>query len=373
MVDFSYSEEQQLLKDSVERFAREQMTIGRRRELVASDDGFSRDNWAKFAELGWLAAPFSEASGGLGGGPLEVMVLMEAFGRGLALEPFLATVLLAGGLLEKGGNADQKAALLPGVVAGETMLAFAYAEPRSRFALNDVATRAARDGAGYRLTGHKAVVFHGASADTLVVSARTSGEARDADGITLFLVDPAADGVTLRGYGTVDGLRAADIRLDDVAVGEDAVVGAVGAALPLIEEVVDRATVALCAEALGLMDVLYETTLEYSKTRQQFGRPIGKFQVVQHRLVDMFVACQQARSMVLMATLKLDTPERRRAVSAAKVHIGRAGRLIGQEAVQLHGGMGMTEELIVGHYFKRLTMIDTCFGNVDHHLARFAA
>ena len=374
-MDFTLSDEQKLLKDSVDRFVAEKYGLDVRRALVASEDGFGRENWKTFAELGWLAIPFAEASGGLGGGPIEVMVLMEAFGRGLVVEPFISTILTGASLVEALGDKEQKAAILPSVIQGKKLIAFAHVEPQARFTLSDIMTTATADGGGYRISGHKAVVFGGDSANHLIVSARTSGDQRDENGISLFLVDAEAAGVTRRSYGTVDGLRAADVALKDVLVGPEALLGEEGDTFATIESVVDRATAAVCAEAVGAMDSLHEQTLEYLNTREQFGVKLGKFQALQHRSVDMFVACQEARTMTYVATLSLDKPrtERIRAVSAAKSHIGRAGRLVGQEAVQLHGGMGMTDELAVGHYFKRLTMIDTLFGNMDHHLERFAA
>ena len=374
-MDFTLSDEQKLLKDSVDRFVAEKYGLDVRRALVASEDGFGRENWKTFAELGWLAIPFAEASGGLGGGPIEVMVLMEAFGRGLVVEPFISTILTGASLVEALGDEEQKVAILPNVIQGKKLITFAHVEPQARFTLSDIMTTATADGGGYRISGHKAVVFGGDSANHLIVSARTSGDQRDENGISLFLVDAKAEGVTRRSYGTVDGLRAADVALKDVLVGPEALLGEEGDTFATIESVVDRATAAVCAEAVGVMDSLHEQTLEYLNTREQFGVKLGKFQALQHRSVDMFVACQEARTMTYVATLSLDKPrtERIRAVSAAKSHIGRAGRLVGQEAVQLHGGMGMTDELAVGHYFKRLTMIDTLFGNMDHHLERFAA
>ena len=374
-MDFTLSDEQKLLKDSVDRFVAEKYGLDVRRALVASEDGFGRENWKTFAELGWLAIPFAEASGGLGGGPIEVMVLMEAFGRGLVVEPFISTVLTGASLVEALGDKEQKAAILPSVIQGKKLITFAHVEPQARFTLSDIMTTATADGGGYRISGHKAVVFGGDSANHLIVSARTSGDQRDENGISLFLVDAKAEGVTRRSYGTVDGLRAADVALTDVLVGPEALLGEEGDTFAAIESVVDRATAAVCAEAVGIMDSLHEQTLEHLNTREQFGVKLGKFQALQHRSVDMFVACQEARTMTYVATLSLDKPrtERIRAVSAAKSLIGRAGRLVGQEAVQLHGGMGMTDELAVGHYFKRLTMIDTLFGNMDHHLERFAA
>jgi len=374
-MDFTLSDEQKLLKDSVDRLIADKYSLDARRVLVSSEDGFGRENWQTFADLGWLAIPFSEADGGLGGSAVEIMVLMEAFGRGLVVEPYLSTILTSASLIEALGDKEQKSAILPGVIEGKKLLAFAHAEPQARFTLSDIATGATTKGNGYSISGKKAVVFGGDSADQLIVSARVSGEQRDEEGISLFLIDADAKGLVRRSYRTVDGLRAADVSLKDVQVGPRALLGKAGDAFATIENVIDKATAAVCAEAVGAMDVLHEQTLEYLKTREQFGVTLGKFQALQHRSVDMFIACQEARTMTYLATLSLDKPrnERIRAVSAAKSYIGRAGRLVGQEAVQLHGGMGMTDELAIGHYFKRLTMIDTLFGNMDHHLERFAA
>lgn len=374
-MDFNFTEEQQLIQESVERFIQDEYDFATRRKLAASDDGFSRDNWATFAELGWLGVSFPEEAGGFGGGPVETMIVMEAFGKGLVTEPYLPTVVLAGGLVARHGSDAQKADILPSIVDGSLMMALAFAEPQSRFTLADVATKAEAAGDGFALTGHKAVVFNAASAGKLIVSARNAGDVRDRDGVSLFLVDGDADGLTRRDYRTVDGLRASEVMLDGVTVGADAVIGPVGGGLPLLEEAVDYGTVAVCAEAVGAMKVLHDTTHEYLKTRQQFGQPIGKFQVLQHRMVDMFIHYEEAKSMALMATLRVgeDAESRARAVSAAKVQIGKSARFIGQESVQLHGGMGMTDELSVGSYFKRLTMIEALFGNTDYHLNKFAA
>jgi pimeloyl-CoA dehydrogenase small subunit len=373
-MDFALSEEQQLLKDSVERFVREEYEFEKRRKLAKSDEGFSRGNWKKMAELGWLGAGLPEEFGGIGGDAVERMIVMEQIGRGLVLEPYFATVVLGAGLLLDAASPEQKQALLPKLVAGELMLAFAHAERQAHFDLEDVATTAEKSGQGWRLTGEKSVVLHAAAADKLIVSARTSGGRRERDGVSLFLVDKAAKGLLRRDYPTVDGLRASELALD--GVNAEAALGEVGKGLPVVERVVEQAVAALCAEAVGAMQVLHDVTNEYLKTRVQFGRPIGQFQVLQHRMVDIFMEVEQSRSMMLLATLKLadeDARERARAASAAKVQIGRSGRFVGQQAVQLHGGMGMTDELNVGHYFKRLTMIDMSFGNVDWHLKRFAA
>ena len=374
-MDFSLSEEQQLLKDSLDRFVREAYDFEKRRKLITTDDGFSRDNWKQMAELGWLGVALPEEFGGIGGGPVETMLIMEAIGKGLIVEPYFASVVLGGNLLMLAGSDEQKRELLPKLAEGALMLAFGYTERQSRYDLHDVAFSAKKDGAGYVLSGHKGVVLNAASADKIIVSARTSGGQRDHQGITLFLVDAKADGLTRRDYPTVDGLRASELNFDNVKVGADAVLGEVDKALPLIEQVADHGIAALAAEAVGCMSVLVDTTNEYLKTRKQFGVPLSKFQVLQHRMVDCFMETEQARSMAYMVTLKLDgttEAERRKAAAGAKVQIGKGGRFVGQESVQMHGGMGMTDELSVGHYFKRLTMINTMFGDHDYHLKRFS-
>jgi alkylation response protein AidB-like acyl-CoA dehydrogenase len=374
-MDFTLSEEQQLLKDSVERFVRENYELSQRREHVASDDGFSRDHWAMMAELGWLGAAMPEEYGGIGGGAAETMVIMEGFGNGLVVEPYFATAVLGGNLVLRGGNDAQKSALLPALVEGKLMLAFAYAEPRSRYDLHHVETTAKKNGGGYVLNGRKGVVVHGGTADKLIVSARTGGSARDRDGITLFLIDRGAKGVTLRGYQTIDGLRAAELELDNVSVGTDGVLGAVDRGITLIEDTARRGMAALAAEAVGVMDKMQALTNEYLQTREQFGRPLGKFQALQHRMVDILIACEESRSATYVANLRLDDDADAcdQAATAAKVKIGQCGRLVGQSAIQLHGGMGMTDEMSIGHYFKRLAMIDLMFGDHAHHLKRYAA
>ncbi len=373
-MDFSLSEEQQLLKDSVERFVREAYAFETRRKLADGEPGYDEANWRRMAELGWLAVALPEEYGGIGGGPIEVMVIMEGFGAGLVLEPFFATVVLGGNALLAGASEEVKHELLPKLAAGELKLALAYAERQSRFDLANVETTAKVDGDGWVIDGHKGVVIHAPSADKVVVSARSSGGSRDADGITLFLVDGGADGLVRRDYPTVDGQRASELTFEAVRVEGAAVLGEVGGGLAILQRVAERGIVALLAEAVGCMQVLLDTTNEYLKTRVQFGQPIGKFQVLQHRMVDMFMLVEEARSMAYMATMKVDDEdarERARAVAAGKVQIGKSGRFVGQQSVQLHGGMGMTDELNVGHYFKRLTMIDTMLGNQDHHLRRY--
>jgi len=374
-MDFAFTEEQTLLRNSVQKFVQNGYTFDARRATVKSEAGWKRESWKQFAELGLLGAPFTEEQGGLGGGPIETMIIMEEFGRGLVVEPYLGTVVLAGGFLRHGGSKAQKEQFIPEIVEGKRVFAFAFAEPQGRYNLADLQVTAKKAGAGYTLNGHKAVVVGAPWADTLIVTARTGGGQRDEKGVSVFVVDKKAKGVGTRDYPTVDGLRASEVTFENVSVGADAVVGQVDNGLKLVEQVTDEGIAALSAEAIGAMKVLNDTTVEYCKTRKQFGVPIGKFQVLQHRMVDMFMNYEQSVSITYMVTLKLgeSETERKKAASAAKVQIGKAGRFIGQNAVQLHGGMGMTDELNVGHYFKRLTMIDTMFGNVDHHLKRYAS
>ena len=375
-MDLTLSEEQQLLKDSVERFVRANCSLDQRRALVASEPGHSEGNWRQMAQLGWLGVGVPEQYGGTGGGPVETMVLMEAFGAGLVVEPYIPSVVLGGNLLAMAGSEDQKQALLPPLAAGDLKLAFAWVEAQSGYDLFDVGTRAERGDGGYVIDGTKGVVLGAAAADKLIVSARTGGSSRDRDGIGLFLVDRGAEGVQIRDYRTVDGLRAAEVVLGNVTVGDEAVIGEPGSALPTIEAVAEQAIAALCAEAVGVMDVIVSSTTEYLRTRKQFGRPLGSFQALQHQLVDMVMAGEEARSMMYVATLRLgerDARERGKAISGAKHLVGKHGRTIGQRAIQLHGGMGMSDEMAVGHYFKRLTMIDVMFGDESWHLKRYAA
>ena len=375
-MDFSFSEEQALLKDSVEKFVLNDYTFAARQKVVRTEQGFSASTWKTFAELGWLSVPFPESVGGFGGKSVDMMLLLEQFGRGLVVEPFVATVVLAGGAIRLGGTTEQQNAWLPGIIDGSRQGALAYAEPQGRFNLADLVTTAKADANGYVLNGYKAVVLNGPAADFLVVSARTSGGQRDRDGVSLFIVDAKAAGVSRRDYPTVDAFRASEITLTNVRVGKDALLGAEGKGYALLEQVIDEGILAIGSEAVGCMEVLYKDTVEYTKTREQFGQPIGKFQVLQHRMVDMFMEHEQSKSLMYMAAMKMDEgygDAARKAVSAFKVQVGNSGRFVGQNAVQLHGGMGMTDELSIGHYFKRVTIIDTLFGNVDYHLKRFGS
>jgi pimeloyl-CoA dehydrogenase small subunit len=374
-MDFSFSEEQTLLRNSVSRFLTDNYNFETFKKISRTEPGWLPQNWKRFAELGLLAAPLPEAYGGLGGGPVDTMIVMEEFGRALVVEPYAQTVVVAGGFFMHGGSEAQKQEWLPKIAEGEAVMAFAFAEPQGRYNFADLTTTAKKQGATFVLNGQKSVVLGGPWADTLLVTARTAGGQRDSKGVTVFAVDKKAKGIATRDYPTIDGLHASEVSFENVEVPASSVIGQLDEGLRLVEQVTDYAIAAHCAEAVGAMRVLLDTTVEYSKTRKQFGVPIGKFQVLQHRMVDMFMNCEQSASITLMVTLKLDESEaeRKKAASAAKVQIGKAGRFVGQNAVQIHGGMGMTDELNVGHYFKRLTMIDVLYGNVDHHLKRYAS
>jgi pimeloyl-CoA dehydrogenase small subunit len=374
-MDFDLSEEQRLLKESIDGLLADAYDFDSRKKYMAEQGGWSRTMWGKLAEQGLLGLPFSEEDGGFGAGGVETMIVMEAMGRALVLEPYLATVVIAGGFLRHGGSAAQKAAHLPGIIDGSKTFAFAQLEKQSRYDLFDVGTTAKKKGDGWVIDGEKFVVLNGDSADTLIVTARTKGGRRDTTGIGVFLVPATAAGVNRKGYPTQDGLHAADITFTGVEVGADSAIGDPEDALPLIERVVDEARIALCAEAVGLMDESLKTTVEYIKTRKQFGVPIGSFQALQHRAADMFVALEQARSMSMFATMAADfdnATERATAIAAAKVQIGKSGKFVGQQSIQLHGGIGMTMEAKIGHYFKRLSMIESAFGDTDYHQRRVA-
>jgi alkylation response protein AidB-like acyl-CoA dehydrogenase len=372
-MDFRLSDEQKLLQESVGRFIANRYTFEQRRACMKQPEGFSRANWQTLAELGLLGLPLPEDVGGSGGSGTDLMVVMEQFGRALLVEPYLASIVLCGGLCRRLAGAAQRP-LLSRLAAGDVLMAFAHGERQARFALHDVETVARRDGDGFVLSGQKSVVLHGDSADTIIVSARTSGQPRDRNGISLFLVDRGTAGLVMRGSATIDGLRSAELAMDGVKLGSGALLGPLDGAYAAIEQAVDGAIAAVCAEAVGIMAVLIEATLDYLKTRQQFGAPIGRNQALQHRMVDVQIAYEQARSMACLAAMMADSEDRdarRRAISAAKVQIGRTGKFIGQQAVQLHGGIAMTDEYTVGHHFKRLTMIGAQFGDADHHLELF--
>jgi pimeloyl-CoA dehydrogenase small subunit len=373
-MDFSYTEEQRLLRDSVARFLADRYDFETFKRVTRSDPGWRPEVWKQFAELGLLGASLPEDFGGLDGGPVETLIVMEEFGKALVVEPYVPTVVIGGGLLRHAGTEQQKREWLPKIASGDSVIAFAFAEPQGRYNLAELTTTAKKQNDAYLLNGQKAVVLGGPWADTLIVTARTAGGRRETQGVSIFLVDKKTSGISTRDYPTIDGLHASEITFENVKVPARSLIGAVDAGLPLLERAIDEAIAAHCGESLGCMKILLDTTVEYSKTRKQFGVPIGKFQVLQHRMVDMFMQYEQSVSITLMATLKLnsDEIERKKATSAAKVQVGRAGRFVGQQAVQIHGGMGMTDELNVGHYFKRLTMLDTLYGNVEHHLRRYA-
>src|SRR5947209_18460096 len=372
-MDFDLNEEQRLLKDSIDGLLTDSYDFESRKKYMKEKGGWSKAVWGKLAEQGLLGLPFAEADGGFGGGGVETMIVMEALGKALVLEPYLATVVIGGGFLRHAGTDAQKAAHVPGIVDGSKTFAFAQLEKNSRYDLFDVTTTAKKKGDGWVIDGEKFVVLNGENADTLIVTARTKGDRRDKSGIGVFLVPADAKGVARKSYPTQDGLHAADITFTGVEVGADAAVGDPENALPLIERVVDDARTAMCAEAVGIMDESLKTTVEYLKTRTQFGVPIGTFQTLQHRAADMFVALEQARSMSMFATMASDfddARERSTAVAAAKVQVCKSGKFVGPQSIQLHGGIGMTQEAKIGHYFKRLTMIENTFGDTDYHLRR---
>lgn len=374
-MDFDLSEEQRLLKESVGQMLADTYSFEARKASVRNPVGFDPDVWRRLADLGLFGVPFAEADGGIGGGPVETMIVMEAIGRALVVEPYLAHVVLAGGAIRHAASREQRAHWVPGLVSGETRYAFAHAERGSRYDLEVCETRAARDGDDWLVTGAKTLVLAGDSADQIIVSARTGGGARDRAGIGLFRIAGNAAGVSRRGYPTQDGQRAAEIGLEKVRVAAEDVLGDPTGGLAVIERVAEEAIAAVCAEAVGAMDEMLRLTVDYMKTRKQFGTTIGSFQALQHRASDMFVATEQARSMALLAAMMVEEPdptERAKALAAAKVQIGRSGKFVSQQAVQLHGGVGVTMEYAIGHYMKRIAMIEPLFGDADHHLARLA-
>ena len=379
-MDFSYTEEQQMLQDACRKFVLKSYDFDTRKEIIASEAGFSAENWKLFAELGWLTVPFREEDGGFGGRAVDLMLLMEEFGRGMVIEPFLPTAVLGGGLLAELGSKAQKDELLPRLMEGGLQLALAHAEAGGRYNLAHVTVTAKKKGDGAVLNGSKVTVLNAPAADRIVVVARESGGEADPKGISAFLVDGSgavdgkAAGITLHPYTTVDGRKAAQVELKDV---EAQRLGPAGEALPALEAVIDRATLAVGAQAVGAMETLLRKTVEYSKTRKQFGTTLSNFQALQHRMVDMFIECELARSIVIMAAMKLDSDadasDKAKAVSAAKSRVGKAIDKVGQEAVQIHGGIGVTDELDVGHLFKSVTVLDVLYGDSDYHSQRFAA
>jgi len=369
-MDFTYNETQSMLRDTLARFLADTYDFETRKKMLDSSEGRDPGIWRALAqELGILSAPFAEAHGGMDGGMLENVIMMEELGKVLAIEPYLQTVVIGGGALKAVGGAHADA-VIPEIIAGNAIIAFAYAEPQGRYDLTNIRTTAKADGAGYVLNGHKAVVYAAPWASHLLVTARTGGTPRERAGVELFLIDAKTPGITRRDYPTVDGFRASEIYFENVAIPGDALLPG---GIDLIERVVDEATIGVCAEAAGVTKKLHEGTLDYSKQRQQFGQPIGRFQVLQHRMADMFIEAEQIMSMTLMGTLRFDLPanERKAAVSLAKAKVSRSARFVGQNAVQTHGGIGITQELAIGHYFKRATMIENQFGSADWHLQRY--
>ncbi len=379
-MNFEFSEEQTMIKDSVARFVRDQYDIDTRRKIINSDEGISREYWNTFAELGWLSVPFAEEYGGFGGSVEDIAAVMEELGKGIVVEPYMSTVVIFGGLLAASNNSALKEAVIPTIIDGSCLGSFAFLERQSRYEIADVVTSAVACDGGYRLNGEKTVVLHGGTADKFIVSARTGGEQFDASGVSLFMVDAKSDGVAVKSYQTMDGQRAATVTFSDVVVAADQLLNGLGEGLALVDQVMPQILVALSAEALGIMATLNAITVDYSKTRQQFGTPIGSFQVLQHRMVDTFIACEQAKSMLYRGLCQANeyaanpdagNTELLKTVHALKATIAKSGKQIGEEAIQLHGGIGMTDELNIGHFVKRLMTINVSFGNGDFHQKKF--
>ncbi|MCP5090428.1 MAG: pimeloyl-CoA dehydrogenase small subunit [Gammaproteobacteria bacterium] len=374
-MDFSLNEVQEMLADSIDKFISNEYDFDTRQKIAASKSGYSDDIWKMFAELGWTAVPFSEDDGGFDGDQRDIMIMMQRFGRGLVVEPFLANVVLAGGILKRTASASQKQKWLQAIIGGELQASVAFSEPQAGYDLANIATTASASDDDWILNGRKGFVLNGGTADLIIVPARTAGQQADSGGITLFAIPTDAEGVSINAYHTVDGLRAAELTLENVRVDHDSILGEPGAGFAALDATIDDATLAICAEAVGIMYVLKDKTVEYSKNRAQFGVPIGSFQALQHRMVDMLTACEQAQSLLLWAAMACaaGNSDAKRAISSLKYLVGTSGQTLGEEAVQLHGGMGVTWELDVAHYFKRLTAIGQIFGNSDWHLDKLAA
>jgi len=373
-MDFSLNEVQSMLADSIEKFVANDYDFESRQKHSASESGYSEEVWQTFAELGWTAVPFSEEDGGFDGGPVDLMLVMEHLGRGLIVEPYLANVVLAGGVLKRAAEDAQKEKWLGPLIGGELQATLAFVEPQARYEINNVATTAVQSGDSWLLNGCKGYVLNGGNSDLIIVPARTAGAQMDRDGITLFGLPSDTAGVSIRDYETVDGQRAAEINLQDVNLPSDSVIGEVDSGFDALQLAIDDATLAVCAEAVGIMSVLTEKTIEYTKSRVQFGVPISSFQALQHRMVEMYTACEQSRSLMMWAAMTAADggEDTRKAIHSLKYQIGVAGTRVGEEAVQMHGGMGVTWELDVAHYFKRLTAINLMFGNADWHLNRLS-
>ena len=370
---FELSEEQTLLENMVTSFVRDDYNWETREKIVKTEEGWKPENWSKFAELGLLSVPFSENHGGLGGTAVDSMIVMEQFGKGLVVEPFMPSILLSGNLISKLASEKQANEMIPKIMEGESRYVFGYAEPQSRFDLSDVKTSAVKNGDSYTLNGFKSVVFGASMATHIILAARTSGDQRSQDGITLFIADIKSDGITLQTYPTIDEYRASEVVIENLKVTSDMILGEVDKAYEAIEEAIDLATIAACSEAVGVLQILKDSTIDYCKQRKQFGQPISKNQAIQHKLVDMMIEYEQAKSILYAAvTADLSDPtERKKSVSAAKARVGQSIKFVGETAIQLHGGMGMVDEYMISHYFKRATMLGVLFGNVDFHLKRF--
>ena len=374
-MNFELSEEQKMIQQSVERFVQENYDLSNRIKISSEDPGYSKEYWSSMAELGWLGLAFDEEDGGFGGNQIDTLVLMEQFGKGLVLEPFLANIVLGGGAIKRGGSAALKELIIPSLIDGSLQLTLAYAEEQSRFDLEDIATAAREDDGNFVLNGKKSMVLNAESADKIIVVARTNGSQVDKEGISLFLVNADSDGLERENFPTVDGLRASEIYLNDVKVSPENLIGEKDKGFEILQAVANDAILALAAEAVGAMEVLYKDTVEYTQQREQFDHPLSDFQVLQHRMVDMFMEYEQCKSLLFRATMETvqDPQLSQRTVHALKHLIGKSGIFVGENAVQLHGGMGVTEELRVGHFFKRLLVIDSQFGNADFHLDKFTS
>mgnify|MGYP001157393231 FL=1 len=376
-MNFQLSDEQAMLKDSVARYVKDQYNFDTRKKIISSEKGMSTESWAIFSDLGWLSIPFSEHYGGYGGGNEDIAVIMEELGKGIVVEPFVPTILLFGGLLSHCGPNDIAADLIPKIIEGHCLGAFAYLERQSRFEITDMKTTAIHSKKGWCINGSKSVVLNGSNATHIIVAARTSGGQYDLSGISLFMVDADTPGISILPYGMMDGHKAANINFDDVKIPADALLGNLDEGMGLVEKIMPQVLIGLCAEAIGIMAVLNEATIAYTKTRHQFGVPISSFQALQHRMVDTFMASEQARSMVYRALCAFgegnldDENERMRSLHAMKISVAKSSKLIGEEAIQIHGGMGMTDELNIGHYVKRLMTINLMFGDGDYHQRRF--
>ena len=372
-MNFELSEEQKMIQQSVERFVQENYDLTNRVKISSEDPGYSKEYWGSMADLGWLGLAFDEEDGGFGGNQIDTLVLMEQFGKGLVLEPFLANIVLGGGIIKRAASPAIKESIIPSLMEGKLQITLAYAEEQSRFDIEDVATAAREEDGGFIINGKKSMVLNAESADKIIVVTRTSGSQVDENGISLFIVDASSEGVERQNFPTVDGLRASEITFEDVKVSSEALVGEKDKGFKILQAAVNDAILALSAEAVGAMEVLYKDTVEYTQQREQFDHALSDFQVLQHRMVDMFMEYEQCKSLLFRATLEtVEDPDlAQRTVHALKHLIGKSGIFVGESAVQLHGGMGVTEELRIGHFFKRLLVIDSQFGNADFHLDKF--